>query len=123
MFEHRKEPVVPHHVFLWRFLRSLGFCALIILTSLSLGTLGYHFIEGLPWIDAYLEAAMISAGMGPSTTIHTTAGKLFAGTYAIYCGLVLIVTIGIGFAPIVHRFFHKFHVDTENDAPQKKHKK
>lgn len=73
--------------------------------------LGYHFFEGLSVIDAFLNASMLLGGMGPVEQPQTSAGKLFAGLYALYCGLAAIVVTGIIFAPLVHRLFHKFHLD------------
>jgi hypothetical protein len=72
---------------------------------------GYHGLEKLPWIDAFLNAAMILSGMGPVATLQTNAGKLFAGCYALFSGLALISIIGIIMAPVVLRFLHKFHLD------------
>lgn len=86
---------------------------LIILSSLGTGMLGYHHFEKMPWIDAYENAAMILSGMGPVTDIVTKAGKIFAGTYALFSGIVFLVVIAIIFAPVIHRFFHKFHIEEE----------
>jgi len=81
--------------------------------SLLAGMVGYHVLVGLPWIDAFLNASMILSGMGPIASPQTSAGKLFAGLYALYSGLVLIVFAGITFAPVVHRFFHRLHLNLE----------
>jgi hypothetical protein len=85
----------------------------IILGSLVIGMVGYHLFEGLTWIDAFLNAAMLLGGMGPVTELHTTAGKLFAGFYALYSGLVFLLVAGVLFAPIIHRFLHRFHVEID----------
>ena len=66
--------------------------------------------EGLPWIDAFLNAAMILSGMGPLLQPVTRAGKLFAGLYALYSGLAVLVIARVIFGPIVHRFLHRFHI-------------
>jgi hypothetical protein len=73
--------------------------------------MGYHFFESQSWLDAFLNAAMIMGGMGPVSAFTTNAGKLFAGFYALYSGLGLLVTIGFIAAPLLHRFFHYFHLD------------
>ena len=88
----------------------IGAFALLLLTLL-LGMAGYHWLEGLSWIDAYLNAAMILGGMGPVAELHTRAGKLFAGTYALFAGLVFVVGIGVVMAPVLHRAVHRFHLD------------
>ena len=113
-FEHYSEPLLPTRDFLVRLGHSAGVGAIFMLASLGAGMLGYHLLEGLPWIDAFLDAAMLMGGMGPVSVLHTSAGKLFAGFYALYCGLVLILVAGILVAPIAHRLLHKFHAD----APQ-----
>jgi hypothetical protein len=70
----------------------------------------------MPWIDAYVNASMILSGMGPVTELKTTAGKLFAGSYALYSGLALILATGVIFAPVVHRLLHKFHLESERQG-------
>jgi hypothetical protein len=86
----------------------------IIVASLAIGMLGYHFLEGLTWMDAFLNAAMLMGGMGPLAPLTTEAGKLFAGLYALYCGLVLLISVGILAAPIFHRFLHRFHLELDD---------
>jgi hypothetical protein len=85
--------------------------ALLVLCSLGFGMLGYATTEHLPWLDAFLNAAMLLGGMGPVDMPHTGAGKLFAGLYALYAGLVFIVTIALVLTPVLHRLMHKLHWD------------
>jgi hypothetical protein len=49
--------------------------------------------------------------MGPVNNPVTPAGKLFAGCYALYAGLMFIVSAGIILAPVVHRMLHLLHCD------------
>jgi hypothetical protein len=86
----------------------------MIAVSLFIGMLGYHSLERLGWIDAFLNAAMLLGGMGPVNSPVTDAGKLFAGLYALYCGLAVILAAGIILAPVAHRILHRFHVDTQD---------
>ena len=116
MYEHRQQALLPRREFLRRLGRSLAVGAALIAFSLGLGMLGYHVLEGLPWIDAFLNAAMILAGMGPVAELHGGAAKLFAGCYAIYCGIALIATTGVILAPVIHRALHKFHLEDTPDA-------
>ncbi len=111
MFEHRKDRLLPRREFVLRLGWSIAAGSVLILFSLSVGMLGYHFIGDLAWIDAFLDAAMILSGMGPISPLHGNAAKLFAGCYAIYCGIALIGTTGIVFAPVIHRSLHKFHLE------------
>jgi hypothetical protein len=93
----------------------------LILGALGLGTFGYHYLEGLPWIDAELNASMILSGMGPVAELHTTAGKLFASFYALFSGVAFIAIAGVLLAPVYHRFLHQFHleIEDEEDKPRK----
>src|SRR5438067_4346478 len=116
MFEVRHAPLASREVFAQRLLRHLGFTAAIIGGSLVVGIAGYRSLEGMPWIDAYLNAAMLLGGMGPvGPELHTQAGKLFAGAYALYSGLLVIAAASIILAPMFHRFVHRFHLEEEEE--------
>ncbi len=84
---------------------------LLILGSLAIGMAGYEYFEALAWRDAFLNAAMLLGGMGPVNPPLTPDGKLFAGLYALYAGLVFLIVAGLLFAPVIHRLMHKFHWD------------
>jgi hypothetical protein len=87
--------------------------AALMVVSLAIGMAGYRWLAGLPPVDAFLNAAMLMGGMGPVDALHTDAAKVFAGLYALYCGLVLLVATGILAAPILHRMLHRFHVGSD----------
>lgn len=111
IYEHRREPLLPRSRYLSRFARHvLGALALLIGT-LFLGMADYHGLEGLSWIDACLNASMILGGMGPVHQILTPAGKIFAGTYALFAGLMFLLCIGVILAPVAHRALPRFHLD------------
>lgn len=114
MFENRNQPLISRAAFARRIARSLAAGAAIVLVSLFAGMLGYHWFEAMAWIDAFVNAAMILSGMGPLAPLNTDAGKLFAGLYALYSGLALIVVAGVVFTPVVHRFLHRFHLEEES---------
>jgi hypothetical protein len=111
MYEKRLEALASARVFARRIARHAAAAAALVACSLAFGMAGYHGLEGLPWIDAFVNAAMLLGGMGPVDALHTTGGKLFAGCYALYCGLVVIVAAGLLLAPFVHRLLHRFHID------------
>ena len=118
--EHRTEPVIPLRQFLGRLLRTGMVALVLVVVSLLVGMIGYHALESLSWTDAFLNAAMILGGMGPVSTLVTSGGKLFAGFYALYSGLVVILVAGILLAPLVHRMLHKFHAETQSDGGARK---
>ncbi len=110
-YEHKTQPLAPVDVFMVRLLRSGALALLVAVVALSIGMLGYHVTEGLHWVDAFLNASMILGGMGPVNAIHTTAGKIFAGCYALFSGIIFLVAAGILLAPVFHRFLHRFHLE------------
>lgn len=112
MFEHKKEPILPKAKFIRRVARHGLFAFAIIFVSLAIGILGYHVLEGLGWIDATVNAAMILGGMGPVNQLRTDAGKLFAAAYALFSGIVFLVAVAVLMAPVFHRFLHRFHLDS-----------
>jgi len=111
MPEARKPQLLPRREFIRRLGWSVAAGGVLILFSLTIGMIGYHLIGGLPWVDAFLDASMILSGMGPVSELHTDRAKLFAGCYAIYCGIALIGTTGVILAPLIHRALHKFHLE------------
>ena len=115
MFEHRSQPLIDHRAFVRRMASSLGLGVGLIAFSLAIGMIGYHVLEGLAWIDAFLNASMLLGGMGPIEQPQTPAGKMFAGIDALYCGLAVILVAGIIFAPVVHRLFHRCHLESKRD--------
>jgi uncharacterized protein involved in cysteine biosynthesis len=115
-FERLSEPLATRQEFAGRLVRSIVIGALIVAAALFGGMAGYHVFEGLDWIDAFVNAAMILSGMGVLAAPVSVEGKLFAGLYAIFCGLVLIAATAIMFTPVIHRFLHQMHMDDEDDA-------
>jgi hypothetical protein len=110
-FEHHTQKVISRPAFAQRMARAIGLWALLTLVGLAIGMAGYMVTEGLSLADAYVNAAMILSGMGPVAEMKTTAGKLFAGSYAIFSGLVLVIGAGFILSPVFHRVLHRFHVE------------
>lgn len=109
MYESRHQPPVPRAVFLRRLAGNTGVAGGLIVVSLAAGMLGYAGFEGLGWVDAFLNASMLLGGMGPVNLPVTTGGKIFAGCYALYAGLVFIATAALLVTPLLHRLLHRLH--------------
>ena len=111
-YEHISQPVARMPLFLRRQLRSIGIGLIFIAVALFAGMLGYHQLVGLSWIDSYENAAMILSGMGPLSSPASVAGKIFAGSYALFSGIAVLAIAGVIAAPLVHRFLHRLHADS-----------
>ena len=114
MYEARHQPLLPRAIFLRRVAAHFGLAAAVLAVSLAGGMLGYRACEGFSWLDGFLNSAMLLGGMGPVNPPLTAAGKLFAGIYALYAGLVFIVTAALVTTPILHRVLHRFHLGEED---------
>ena len=118
MYEGRHTPPLAFPLFMRRLGAHVLVSVALVAGSLGLGMGGYRYYEHLGWRDAFLNAAMLLGGMGPVATPVSPGGKIFAGLYALYAGLVFLVAVGVMLAPIFHRMMHQFHfqTDTEGDG-------
>jgi hypothetical protein len=115
MFEHHTTGLISRKEFISRQIKYLGFSAIILFCSIGIGTAGYHIYGKLSWIDSFLNASMILTGMGPVDHLDTNSGKLFAAFYALFSGVAFLTFVGVLFAPIYHRFLHRFHLNMDDD--------
>jgi hypothetical protein len=116
LYERRHEPLLPRRAWAARLAWHLGLAAALLAFALGAGAIGYRATEGMPWLDAVLNAAMILAGMGPVDALRTEGGKLFATAYAIFSGVFFLAVAGVVLAPVLHRVLHRFHLDGEADG-------
>lgn len=112
VLEKRTHRLISRHRFVARMGMAIVLWCALTLVGLVIGMAGYAHFEGMSWTDAYVNAAMILSGMGPVGELKTTAGKLFAGSYAIFSGLVIVIATGFILAPLFHRVLHSFHVES-----------
>jgi len=109
--ESKSSKLLPRRAFWvrvgWYSLFDLAFLAV----SLGIGSVGYHQLADLGWVDAFLNASMILTGMGPVDKLETDAAKIFASLYAVFSGVSFLTFCGVLFTPFYHRFMHRFHLD------------
>ena len=115
IFEHRRQSVISRRRFIRRMFTAIGLWLALTFIGLVIGIAGYAIFEGMSLVDAYVNAAMILSGMGPVIELKTTSGKIFAGTYAIFSGLIIVIATAFILAPIFHRVLHRFHVETTRE--------
>ncbi len=111
MYESKTQRPLARQLFARRLMLHTAIALGLIAVSIAMGMTGYVYFEHLSPLDAFLNAAMLLGGMGPVTAPVTDAGKLFAGIFALYAGLVFIVTAALLFTPLLHRLMHRFHWD------------
>lgn len=116
MYERKHEKLLPWPRFAIRLIYSLLLALGVLVIALAIGTVGYHLIAKLPWIDAILNASMILTGMGPVATMATTASKLFASAYALFSGVVFLSAMGLVLSPVFHRILHRFHLENSQEG-------
>jgi len=100
--------LLPRNLFLKRVAKNAAIGFIMIAISLGIGMCGYRYFEQMSWVDSYENASMILSGMGPVSDLHTEKGKIFAGSYALFSGIVFLLVIAVTFAPIFHRVLHRY---------------
>jgi len=113
MYEHKKQPIVPIMTFYKRVLKNIVLALSVMIFCLLIGVIGYHYTAGAGWLDSLHNASMILSGMGPVIEINTDGGKWFSSFYALFSGVVFISNIGIILAPVLHRLYHRLHLENE----------
>lgn len=111
LYEHGGQPLLPRHRFVQRMWQHFLVAIILIAVSLLVGMIGYHWLARMSWLDSFLNAAMLLGGMGPVGDIPTASGKVFAGVYALYAGLVLIASAAVLLTPVLHRVMHRVHLE------------
>jgi hypothetical protein len=121
--ERRHQALLPRGEFLRRQAVFSAAALGLVGFSLFLGMAGYHWLERLSWLDSLLNASMLLGGMGPLAPIQSDAGKYFASFYALFSGMVFLVSFSMLITPLAHRLFHRFHLDEDPLERRKKRRK
>ena len=111
----RRAQLASRDVFYTRVRRAAAYALALVAVTLFIGMLGYHAIEHMSWLDAFHQSALLLSGMGPVVDIKSAAGKVFDGIYALFCGVILLASTGLMFAPVIHRLLHRFHIEDAAD--------
>ncbi|MGE0359325.1 MAG: hypothetical protein AB7H93_01035 [Vicinamibacterales bacterium] len=106
-----------HHrlrrVLVTRLARNAAIVGGLVAGALAIGAAGYHWLDGLPWLDATLNAAMILTGMGPVAPLHSAAAKLFAIVYSLGSGVFFLTMVAVLLAPALQHLLHRFHLELD----------
>jgi hypothetical protein len=116
-------PAPPPRVLARRLAKNGAIVGGLIAVALAIGAAGYHYLDGLPWLDATLNAAMILTGMGPVDRVEAPAAKLFAIVYSLFSAVFFLTMVAVLLAPAVQHFLHRFHLELnenrDTDGPAK----
>jgi hypothetical protein len=110
-----RTPPLSASAFARHVVRQAAYATALVTFSLVLGMSGYHWIAGYRWIDAFLNACMLLGGMGPVGDLRTDGAKIFAGSFALYSGLVFLAVTALGLTPVFHWVLHRFHWEWTRD--------
>jgi len=111
--ENRKQKLAPMPHFLFR-VGSYGIFALgLVAFSVLIGTVGYHYLGNVSWLDSFHMACMILTGMGPVVEMTSPASKISSSFYSLYSGVAFLSITAVFFAPIIHRLLHILHVEKD----------
>lgn len=113
-FERKRDRLAPPSVYLARLARNVVIALAITSIALVAGIVGFIWCAGLTPLDAFLNAAMLLSGMGPTEDYPGFAGKLFGGIYALFSGFFMLVIVGLLLTPVFHRMLHQFHLDEDD---------
>jgi hypothetical protein len=120
MYEPRVKPVISTKRFVRRQLRHTAVATALIGFSLLIGMAGYVGFAHMTIVDAFLNSAMLLGGMGPVGDLPNDTAKVFAGLYALYCGVIFIAAAGILVAPVAHRILHSLHAEGQSSPDKPK---
>jgi len=116
IFEHTSKPLLDRRSFLKRQFRFVFYAFAFLAICLAIGMIGYHSFTHMDWISAYQNATMILSGMGEIDKMESPGAKIFSGSYALFSGVVFVVTIAVMISPLVHRFLHFMHLEDSDNS-------
>jgi len=115
-YERKNDGLAPQHVYFARLARNVALALALTAVALLVGVLGFIWFAELSPLDAFLNAAMLISGMGPTGDYQGDAGKIFGGLYALFAGLFMLVIVGLVLTPVFHRMMHQFHLDDDEET-------
>ena len=87
-----------------------------IAAVMVVGTVGFHLIEGMTWVNSFYFESMLATGQGPPIPLATDAGKLFASVMAFVSVGSVITALLVTLAPLVSQLWREGLMSVENDA-------
>jgi len=113
MFEHFKEDIISIRMFIFRLIRFFLIATALLLLGLVPGIIGFQWIGGLGFLESLINSLSILGTIDVPYVLDTHEGKIFTAVYGLFIETIFLLSMAILFAPLVHRIFHRFHIDTK----------
>ena len=114
-FERKSDNVLPRKKFIRRIVIFAFIAIMLEVVTILIGSVGFHIIEGMNWLNSSLNAAMIVSGNGPPIEAQSQGGKVFQIIYSMFGVVMFVMVISAILVPVFHRMLHSFHFNPENE--------
>lgn len=81
-----------------------------------IGTIGFHAIEGLGWVNAFYFESMLATGQGPPLPLNTDTGKVFASIMGFVSVGSTLSAVIFTLGPILSRLWRELIEGIESEA-------
>lgn len=113
MFEHFKEDILSIRKFVLRMIRFFLIATALLLLGLVPGIIGFQWVGGLDFQESLINSLSILGTIDVPYVLKTQGGQIFTAVYGLFIETIFLLSMAILFAPLVHRIFHLFHIDTK----------
>jgi hypothetical protein len=111
--ERRHHRLISRRRFANRMLKAIALWFIFAFVGLTIGMAGYAAFEHMSLADAYVNAAMILSGMGPTGRAENHGWKNLCRVLCDLLGLLIVIATGFVLALLFQRLLHHFHVETD----------
>jgi hypothetical protein len=87
-----------------------------IVVVMVVGTVGFHQIEGMDWVNAIYFESMLATGQGPPIPLMTDSGKIFASIMGFVSVGTVFTTLVVTLVPIISQLWREGLDLMEKDA-------
>ncbi len=99
-----------------RRVRRAAYSLLLVGVVLGVGTVGFHSIAGVDWVNAFYFESMLATGQGPPFSLTTDSAKLFASLMAFVSVGSVLTSIVFTLGPIVARAWREWTERVEHEV-------
>jgi hypothetical protein len=97
-------------------LRRVVYSVLTVFAAMLVGTVGFHYIEGMSYVNAVYFESMLATGQGPPLQLNTDTGKIFASIMAFVSVGSVLTTVVFTLGPMLTQIWREGLEHAEQDA-------